>query len=564
MKKQSFLYGSFILVSSVIITKIIGILFKIPLANILGGTGMGYFSCAYAIFMPVYAISVTGLPAAVSRIVAENMAFKKYANVRKIRRVALLGFSAVGLLSGALIFALAGPFTKYVVENEGSLIAVYAIAPCVLFGAMVSVYRGYFEGMRNMFPTAVSQIIESIAKLVAGLGFAYLAIAYTQNSYYSTGVAFGVACSSLEEALQISLPYVAAAAIAGVTLSTGISLIYLVIRYRFFKDGITKQMLVAEQSTERGKVLLKNLFRIVIPIALGSVITNLTSLIDLGTIIRSLNTTIENYPDYFINKYSYILNENMALSELPIFIYGSFSGLAITIFNLVPSITNMFGKGILPNLAEAWYVNNKRKVNKNIHSVIAVTGIICIPAGMGISILAKPILHFLYSSRPDEIMTVENSVVILGIGVIFLSLSVPAFAILQAIGRADLPVKIMLLGVIIKLIGNITLIYIPEINVDGAAISTTACYFFICIISLLKIKSITGIRFDVLRLFIKPSLGALLCSVAAYLSYDLMFELVGNKISVLIAIAAGGLIYILSLYLMNINNGKSIKQLFFK
>ena len=112
--------------------------------------------------------------------------------------------------------------------------------------------------------------------------------------------------------------------------------------------------------------------------------------------------------------------------------------------------------------------------------------------------------------------------------------------------------------------GNITLIYIPEINVDGAAISTTACYFFICIISLLKIKSITGIRFDVLRLFIKPSLGALLCSVAAYLSYDLMFELVGNKISVLIAIAAGGLIYILSLYLMNINNGKSIKQLFFK
>ena len=84
----------------------------------------------------------------------------------------MLGFSAVGLLSGALIFALAGPFTKYVVENEGSLIAVYAIAPCVLFGAMVSVYRGYFEGMRNMFPTAVSQIIESIAKLVAGLGFA--------------------------------------------------------------------------------------------------------------------------------------------------------------------------------------------------------------------------------------------------------------------------------------------------------------------------------------------------------------------------------------------------------
>lgn len=103
MKKQSFLFGSIILVISVIISKIIGLLFKIPLANILGGTGMGYFSCAYAIFMPVYAISVTGLPAAVSRMVAENMAFERYANVRKIRRVATITFSAVGLIS-AFVF----------------------------------------------------------------------------------------------------------------------------------------------------------------------------------------------------------------------------------------------------------------------------------------------------------------------------------------------------------------------------------------------------------------------------------------------------------------------------
>ncbi len=564
MKKQGFILGSFILVSSVIISKIIGILFKIPLANILGGTGMGYFSCAYAIFMPVYAISVTGLPAAVSKMVSQNVGFGKYANVKKIRRAALIGFSALGLISSILIALLAKPLTTHVIENKNALIAVYAIAPCILFGAMISVYRGYFEGLRNMFPTAISQIIEAVVKLCAGLGFSYLTLAYTKRTFLATGSVFGTKCTNLDMAYQISLPYVAAAAILGVTLSSAIALIYLIIRYRLLKDSITKEMIALDTSTERMSTLLKKLMCLVIPIALGSVITNLTSLIDLGTIIRSLNTIIQDNQTFFKREYYYVLDQNTTLEMLPNFIYGSFTGLAITIFNLIPSVTNMFGKGILPSLSEAWAKKDQENVTKNIKSVIYATSLVAIPAGIGISVLAKPILNFLYSSRPVEILTIEDSVRILGIGVIFLSLSVPAFAILQAIGRADLPVKIICFGVIIKLVGNISLIYIPQINIDGAAISTTICYLFVCVTSLIFIKTVSKAKLQVFSQLFKIIFSAILCGITAKLSYDFFYSIKNSNLMVLFAIACGGIVYIICLYLTNINAKKSLKEIYFK
>ena len=135
---------------------------------------------------------------------------------------------------------------------------------------------------------------------------------------------------------------------------------------------------------------------------------------------------------------------------------------------------------------------------------------------------------------------------------------------LQAIGRADLPVKIMTVGVIIKLVGNITLMKIPEISIDGAAISTSICYFVICIWSLISLKKLTGVKFDFLNLFIKPTFAAILCGATAFLSNDYLNERIQSKISVLISIAFGGLIYLLSLYLQNINKIDNLRDKYLK
>lgn len=552
MKKQGFIYGSFILVVSIIISKVIGIMFKIPLANMLGGTGMAYFSCAYSIFMPVYAISVTGLPAAISRMVAENIAYKNYANVKKIRRAALIGFSLIGFLSSLIIFALAAPFAEYVVGEKNCLQAMYAIAPCIFFGAIISVYRGYFEGLHNMFPTAISQIVESVAKMVLGLGLSYVTLMYCEKTFQTTGKVFGIICSNQTEATAVALPYVAAASILGVTLSSFITFIYIMLRYKLLGDGITKQMCLLHPQTEQKRVLIIKLIKIVLPIAIGSVITNLTSLIDLGTIIKTLKYTFYASPEYFKSKYAMILDESLCFEDLPKFIYGSFTGLAITIFNLVPAITNMFGKGILPNIAESWAVKNRKKIAYNVNSVIGITSIIAIPAGLGIFTLANPILNCLYSSRQQEIFTITNSLAILGIGVIFLSLSIPCFAILQAISRADLPVKIMLFGVVLKLIGNIYLMRITKLNVDGAAISTSVCYLFICIASLIAIRRLTSAKLRIVEIFIKPAFGAILCSVTAYLTYNNLANRLDLRISLAISICFGIIIYIFALFLLDI------------
>ncbi|MDE6745915.1 MAG: oligosaccharide flippase family protein, partial [Oscillospiraceae bacterium] len=154
MKKQSFLESSAILILSAVVTKLMGAVFRIPLANMLGGEGMGYFSSAYGIFMTVYAVSVTGLPAAVAKLTAENSALERFANVRRVRSSALLFFSAAGLAFTLLMLAAAYPFCMLTGGRE-TVPSVLAIAPSIFFGCVTSVYRGYYEGLRNMIPTAV-------------------------------------------------------------------------------------------------------------------------------------------------------------------------------------------------------------------------------------------------------------------------------------------------------------------------------------------------------------------------------------------------------------------------
>lgn len=544
MKKQGFLYGSVILVASVVLTKIIGALFKIPLANMLGGTGMGHFSCAYGLFMPVYAVSVTGLPTAVAKLTAENAAYGRYANVRKIKRAALLLFSLIGILASAAVFLLAVPFSDYVVETPASLPAVLVIAPSIFFGCVMAVYRGYYEGLRNMFPTAVSQVAEALVKLVAGLGLCALVLHFAAENPTRFMEYVGILQSTDGLTVRdVLLPYAAAAAVLGVTLSSFAGMLFLIFRHKLCSDGITRAEIAKDTSADSSRTLISKLLKILVPVAIGSLVTNLTTLIDLGTIIRSLNTAIETGPEYFAGI-------GVAPEELANFIYGSFAGLAVTVFNLVPSFTNMFGKGILPNLTEAWTIRDRARIQKSVESVILVTGLVAIPAGLGICALSREILAFLFEARTGEILVSYQATSVLGLAVIPLALTTPVFAMLQAIGRADLPVKIMLTGVAVKLVGNLLLIPVPEINVFGAGISTLFCYLLISGLSIRYLCRLTEVKLNIGKLIFKPFYAGILCAGGAAMLYIFLEKTLGNRLSLLAGIAFGGIIYLISLYLL--------------
>ncbi|MGN1101549.1 MAG: oligosaccharide flippase family protein, partial [Huintestinicola sp.] len=457
MKKQSFLYGSAVLIISALIVKVIGALFRIPLANMLGGTGMGYFSAAYGIFMPVYAVSVTGLPAAAARSVSAAAAKGRAEDANDIKRTALFLFGGVGLMGTLIIVLGAYPLCRFVSGDISAVPAVIAIAPSVLAGCLVSVYRGCAEGMRDMYPTAVSQVIEGAAKLILGLSLCYGCLYMADNAplLFLRLTGSGRLGISAEDA---ALPYASAAAVMGITLSSFAGLLYMILRDRRENKHRKDRLSPKERSAIRIELL-----RTAIPAAVGALVINLTSLIDLVTVMRSLRALVKASPWTF----SELLGSGIAYDEMPNFIYGSFTGLAVTVFNLVPSITNMFGKSMLPAAAAAKASGDMKRLGECSGGAVLAAALASVPAGLGITALAEPVLDTLFGGRVLEISVCTGAMRVLGAAVPFVCISSAAFAVLQAADRADIPVKLMAVGAAVKLIGNIILTPLPELGVTG-------------------------------------------------------------------------------------------------
>lgn len=549
MKKQGFLLSSAILIFSAVLTKLAGALFRIPLANMLGGTGMGYFSGAYGIFMTVYAVSVTGLPAAVAKLTAENSALERYGNLRRVKSSAILFFSLTGLAFTAAMLLLAYPFCVYVNDSPETIPSVLAIAPSIFFGCVTSVYRGYYEGLRNMFPTAVSQILEGIVKLCAGLA---LCLWVLKNPDKVQNLCEIFNCT------QLSLA--AAAAVFGISLSSAAGTFYLILRDKLSGDGISEEEILAgsgANQTDSRRKIVSELLKTAVPIALGALVTNLTSLIDLVTIMRSLRSAAEKAPEFFAR-----LSGNVSTTELPNFLFGSFTGLAVTVFNLVPSFTNMFGKGILPALSEAFAARDKKRIKLSAEKALFVTALVSFPSATGISVLAGEILKTLFPSKPVETAACTASLTILGIAVAFLCISSTAFAILQAAGRPDLPVKLMILGVLVKFAGNILLVPIPEFNISGAAISTLLCYIVICVPAVAMAANCTKLDKAYIKgLFWKIIYCSAMCGGGALLAKNSFVQTFDGIILLLISIIFGVIFYIISTILLGIITKSTLKSL---
>ena len=183
-KQQSFEYGAIILIVATALVKIIGAIFKIPLSNLIGDLGFGYFSSAYDLFLPIYSLAMAGLPIAVSRIVAENIAVNRFKDVRQTLKIARKAFLVSGIVGFTMMLLLIYPFVKITDPTGKTIYSIFAIAPNLIFCCIMSTYRGYYEGLRNMYPTAFSNVIEALGKLILGYGFAFIVMKLTNNVAY--------------------------------------------------------------------------------------------------------------------------------------------------------------------------------------------------------------------------------------------------------------------------------------------------------------------------------------------------------------------------------------------
>lgn len=545
-RKQNFLHGATILMASMIIVKIVGAIFKIPLGSILKESGMAYFSTAYTLYNTVYALTVTGLSAAVARMVAENVTRGRYRDVRKLLRLSTVIFIVLGTLGFLFVLFFARPFTVSV-KNPNAYWSVVMIAPAIFFCCIMASYRGYYEGLSNMKPTAVTQVVEVLSKLIVGLAFAVIVMGIADKMYSDTGVVFGIQAATKEESITAALPFASAAALLGVSVSTLIGFVYIFIQYKLKGDYITREMLKQSPRPFKAKVLVYRLAKLALPVTMGAVVIQLSALIDMSTIMNRLDFCYEKAPDVMAGMYGALLMDGERMSE---FLYGCF-GIAVNIFNLVPAFTNIFGKSALPNVTSAWVAKDKSRIKLNIESVIRVTMLVAAPASFGIAFMSKPILQLLYPAMPGVISVGGQLLIPFGIGALFLSLVTPMNAIMQGIGRADLPVKYLFIGAMVKLIMNVILIGIPTINIMGGAVSTLFCYGIIAFLSISKLRQVVRIRLNLKSILIKPLVSGVICGFSAFLCYQLLSIVKVNSIITILSILVGAVFYIISLAVFN-------------
>ena len=556
-KQQSFLHGSFILIAATFAAKIISAVYRIPLAGILGTSGMGYFSTAYDLYTPMYSIAMAGLPTAISRMVAEYSARGRYKDVKKTLHIAQAAFFVTGGVGFALMLFLAftltgniGFLARFKAFHTNALPGMICIVPSLLFCCVMSAYRGYFEGLGNMTPTGVSEVFEAAGKLVFGLSIAALTLSRTNN-----------------------VSYAVAGALLGITVGEAFSTLYLFIRYKFFSEKNMPRALYADApAPDRSGKILKTMIAIAIPVVLGSLVNNVTSLIDVAMVQKQLAVAISKAPDYFAKTFASFISSETAhmakegkqfdlLADLPNALYGCHRGYAFSVYHLIPTLTTTLGISAIPVLARTWTKKDMAAVKFNVQTIIRTTAVIVMPCGLGMFAISKGILSLLYPGA-NSISIAAPNLRVLGLCAIFAGLNSPVIAMLQAVGREVVPLKNVAIGAVIKVVTNYILVGTPAINIYGVPIGTTLCYFYIFAANLYCLVKHTGIRPDFYSILLKPFFAGAVSGVSAFAVYEIVFAVLKrNLFATAGAIIVAAAVYVVALSVFRVLESEDILTL---
>ncbi|MBQ5996125.1 MAG: polysaccharide biosynthesis protein [Clostridia bacterium] len=560
-KSQSLLNGAMVLAAATLIVKIIGILYKIPLSNMVGAVGRGYFDSAYNLYIPIYTISMAGLPVAVSKMVSQQMALQRYRDVRMTFKVAARLFLITGTAGTLLLLILSYPYA-YLAKSMEALPAIFAITPSIFFCCIMSIYRGYYNGLRNMTPTAMSQVWEAAGKVVFGLACAKFSITYGYSRFEQGLTVYGQTVHNEAEAASAIYPYAAAAAAIGVTVGTVIGMIYMMILYKIKGDGITREELAASPRPASSTSVAKSLMGLAVPVVASSLVFSVTNLIDSMTIQNRLATMIENNTDLIRDMYNAQLSvSNILNADIPKYLYGAYT-MSLDFKNLIPSITMTLGVSAIPALSAAWALKDKLQLKNSVESVLRVTMMFALPSGIGMGVLAFPILQMMYETgkSADAVSIAAPIMAAYGYTIFLISLSQPMTNMLQALGKAKVPVYSLSIGAIAKVVTNYIFIGIPSININGAVIGTIVCYTIIVVINLISLLRTTKVKLDYMSVAVKPLFCSVLCGVAAYTSYGIFNNILPditkgghsftNILATLIAVMFAVLVYGISMLLV--------------
>lgn len=545
MTEKKFIKNTAILFVSMAITKVVGALFKIPLANLLGGTGMGYFSSAYGLYSPIFAITAAGIPTVIMRTTARCSASGNLCRAAAVRKCALLLFAVIGLFGTLCVAVFAKPFSDYLACSPQSLSCVLCISPAVMLCCIASVFRGYREGLADVVPSSASAISESVSRAIFGLGLSYAVIMYAKNRFANGFDVFGTACSTEEQAYSAALPYAAAGAVLAVSLSELAGLITLIIIEKRKKNRIV----MPKRCEYSRKEICISLLKEIAPIAASALVVNCVSFVDLLTVTRTISYSAAKNPEFFNSAFGEIFDSCGGIEGLPNFMYGSYTGIAMTLFMIIPSFAGMASTAAAPEIAAAWEIKDNAQLLRKIRLQLRAGALIACPACMGAAALASPILNMLYKSRAAEVSVCLDSFVILCLGGIFMTASSAMFGIFQSIGKARVPLILMSCSIALKFLLNPLLISIPSLNIAGAALSSVIGYIIMTIGGTIMLKKAIPVKIGVFGAVFPPFICACGCGTAAFFMHRLLDNNVNPTFNVIISTISGAFIYAILLIL---------------
>ncbi len=496
----AFLKGTISLSISVIITKILGVSFKVPLSYVLGDEGMGYFNTAYAIYGFFYILCTAGVPKSLMLVLAENRTGDIETSDTNVLRTGLRLFTKIGLFS-SLLNIICAPMFARLVGNENACLSIIAIAPSIFFVSLSGVLRGYLNSHEKLAVIAISQMIEGSIKLALGLVLSFIGVK-----------------------LELSIHTISALAIMGITIGSIISFLYMYIESEHQKE----EEKIRQNLDFSQKNICKKILKNAVPIALGASLLNISSTLDLTIIIKRL-----------IESGISVQNANA--------IYGNYTTLAVPMFNLVISVLAPISTSYMPRLSLLSIKADHKEFMSVLNRMLSITLIIVVPASISFCLYSFDLLDILFSVQSSAVGA--NPLVILSIGLCFLSTLTVINTALESKGKIYATVLSLIFGCLVKLIASYVLVGKDGIGVLGAPIGTVLSYIFSLVISLIFLEA-HGVRtYTLTKIVYYGSLGIL----SFYIPYKEIYctILFGSSVlSMLVSIAISVILYFTLLILI--------------
>lgn len=503
--------GSILAIASIVV-RIIGIAYRIPMINIIGDEGMGYYGTAFNVYNIALLLSSYSLPLAVSKMVSVRLARKQYRNSVRILRAALVYATVVGAMAAAVIWFGADFFAREVFFMPYAAFALKTLAPTVWIMAYLGVFRGYYQGQGTMVPTALSQVFEQIVNAIVSVA----AGSWLFNQAIKVEILKGESGSGYSNSWGA----------AGGTIGTGAgaftALVFLLLLFAAYQRTIRKKVRRDRSgSLESYGTITKILFFTVVPVVVSSAIYNVNSVLDNGLLAYNF--------------------KSLGMEEEFISQWGVYTGKYHLLINVPMAVSNALSSSLIPSVSRAVATGDRRMVKKKVAAAIRFSLLIAIPSTVGLTVLAGPVNNLLFSGDNDLAvqMTLYGS-----IAVVFYSVSTVTNAILQGIDRMRLPIVHALTALVLHLAAMEVMVLVFHMGIFSMVFANILFAVIMCFLNHRSIRKILGYRQEVKKTILLPAAASAIMGAAAVGVYKLIhLGIQSNAVCTLGAVAAAVAVY---------------------